>query len=190
MTKRDVFGLATKLVGLILLVYTIIALPVSINTLQLFLSGKYPGIEISKMTGFIWILAYLLEIVVAIILMCYADKIANALIKDDREIPLADAKGWQKPALEISARVVGIVLIANGIPDLMRIIGDSYFKFTQETGSGLSELAGAFMNYALRNNWSGIISTSTKIGLGFWLLFGSAGIARFVLHERTESLID
>lgn len=105
----------------------------------------------------------------AIILWCYADKIALAIIKD---IPEKNEKinvEYDKIAL-IAFTVAGIFVLTKAVPDLIRMTFQLNWQLTnqlnfKETKSYIEAL-------------SRIIGIVVQVGMGVWLAIGSKGLVK------------
>lgn len=108
------------------------------------------------------IIAQLLKFIIAVYLWYSADMLSNFILGNIKENALKDIN--YKKLQSITFSVVGIVLLAINIPDLVQFIMEY-----------LSTSRGAFANALPK-----LIANIAKVIIGFWLLIGSSKIVKFI----------
>jgi hypothetical protein len=170
MSKREVAGLAIKLMGVWILITVLVYLPISI--------GGVIGIEHRGGTGLWMALWYLLPSIVSlgwgVLIALFSEKIAGWLIKEDKAMGSVGAI-QTRDVLTVGFTIMGLFLIVTDIPDLIFRVAQ-YFQMRNNYENmgrpGVSETIHMF-------------GPVIQIALGVWLFAGSRGIVK--LWERIRA---
>ena len=114
MTKRDVFSLAMKIIGVYFIFTGIIAL---FNTPIYLLITTTAGKEFV-----LFLIMNLIEIAAGYVLVRYSDRLGLKLIPEDKELPVPARDGWPADLFTMAVRVLGIYLIVSWLPRMVGLV--------------------------------------------------------------------
>ena len=148
---------------------------IAVKLLSLYLLTEFITEGIPQIFGFFYsgqsmragmiagiIVAQLLKLIIALYLWYSADMLSNFILGNIEESLIKDINYTKLQSISFS--VVGIVLLAINIPDLVQFILE-YFSVP----SGV-----------LVNDLPKLIANLAKVIIGFWLLIGSNNIVKFI----------
>lgn len=127
MTKREVFSISLKILGVISVMYAIRSIPSIGMAIGMAFQGSIPNYHPYLSLGLtIAFLAF--NIIIAYILLRWGDLIAESLVRDDSVIPALITKEWEMPIFILSLRIIGVVCVIKGIPGLVKILANFWFR--------------------------------------------------------------
>jgi uncharacterized membrane protein len=174
MTKRDVLSISLKIVGVYSVIYAVRLIPnFALAISMVFQQSRQNP---SSFWFLAWsITAFVLALAATYILLRWGDSIAKKLIKENSEISAFAAKDWEKSILNLSLRIIGVVCLIRGIPELF----NSLIRLTS---------LGAEQRFVSPNYWGGLISAIVLLIIGAYLISGGKKLIKFTLPEpRTAS---
>ncbi|MFH1777735.1 MAG: hypothetical protein ABH952_09300 [Candidatus Omnitrophota bacterium] len=166
MAKKDIFVVALKIAGIYLLVRAV----ESIQTIFMIV-GTWDNIPVLKgieTYGMIVgsIMPFLLFVITGVYLLKRADQIAIKLSKDDASEVMPGA--LTKDGLqEIGFSVVGILLVANAIPQVATHSVYLFLSYSYPKGTD-------------SRIWASVISYLAVLALGIFLIFGAKAVRGFI----------
>ena len=153
MTKREIASLVIKLMGVFILIRSISSVPV------VFYAWR-PSENIDLLQS---VFMLLLLIIIPLVIIRLADKIAMWLIKDNTFAGIIDSSISKNDVMVMAFSCMGLYFIVVSIPSLI-INLSFYFRLS----------ASSFWQNAFRT----LIAPAAQIGLGIWLFAGSRGIVK------------
>jgi hypothetical protein len=156
MTKREIASLAIKLMGVFVLIRSISSVPVAFYAWR-------PSENIGLLQSVLMLLSSVLLIVIPLVIICLADRVAAWLIKDDTYTGTIVTPISKDDIMIMAVSCIGLYFIITAIPSL--IINLS-FSFRLSSSP--------FWQIAFRT----FLAPSVQIGLGVWLFAGSKGIVK------------
>lgn len=165
MTKRDILSVTFKILGVVYVMKMIASLPLIVTVVSAFCqrhsSELLEGINLSWCLGAT--IAYpILACIMACVLLRWGDLIAEKLIRVDTTLSVPDISQWQKPIFLLSLRIVGLVCVVKGIPNVVHALVSLSFR-------------------GLRT-----VSPVMLLILGAYLLLGGKHLVKFAFREREE----
>ena len=131
MTKRDLFSVALKVIGIYFIiqgVLTAVGIPTIIPLIQKGITSfkdKMPDKEISEYIFFsilnILVPAFV-ESVIGYLMLHYSENISNRLIREDKEIHTVGSSEWQKGVFAIALKIVGLYFFLLWLPTVILTI--------------------------------------------------------------------
>jgi len=180
-SKRDLLAVALKVVGVVTFVSSLAAIPWTIESINVTLTGNFVGVTNKPFFVVMSIGAVLVGVLIGAYLAMKGDAVARYLERDERVIDMAPAK-WVRPGFGIAVRVVGVMLIDYALPNIVETFARRYLQHGEAGTTGVGELALAF----LATNWAELTREVARVVIGAYLLFGAAGLARLVFDERRD----
>lgn len=180
MTKRDLFSLALKILGvvyIILAAFSLIMLMPVIDMMFYHVSGE-PNVI---MDSVVMTVGYFVIILLcAYLLIKWGDRIAQKLVLDDSPLPGLGTREWEKPLFTLCLRVAGVFCLILVIPGIvyhpLHWISDIWSIFP---GAEFGEL-----------HWYHFITDIVVVVLGFYLLRGGNHVVRYVFREPKAKPIE
>lgn len=180
MSKRSLLSVALKVVGVVTFAKSLVAIPWTIEQINMTLTGRFVGVDNKPLFILMSICGMLAGLLVGAYLAAKGDSLARYLEPDDRAVDLSSVE-WVRPAFGVAARVVGIVLIALALPNLIQTFAQQYLVFRE---AGLpAHSAFSFYGDFWTRNWAEIIRYLASILVGVYLVFGTASLSRLVFRE-------
>jgi|GEM_PF-3431634 len=178
MTKRDVFSLAVKIVGIWTLVAGIVSVPGMFALVEL-PKSNYLGFS-SQLIAILLYIGPLLTIVTGIILLFHSDSISFWIIRNDVSFSLP---GWmtdRKEVFQFALIITGLILLAQDLPALAYAI----YSVLHSMFSG-----GLMLGNAARLNFAHIQVLQSAIGVAIavYLLFSKKGACLNLRGERHDN---
>ena len=169
MDYRNLTNLLIKITGVALIAYSIIEIPAYIS--------YYISSQVDSFWGFIGIslVPMFVPILVGIVFLFFPATVTNKLISGDDETNTASIDILA--AERIAFSTLGLYL-------LFRVISDLIFH---GTSIYLALKAGTIARYntGYQDPYALVVATLAELIFALWLLFGSAGLVRFVSKIRT-----
>ena len=182
MTKRDVMAVGLKIVGVVFLLYAVLGIPSVVSTVMIMLGGNSYGLENPGVYAWIAVGSLILNIVLAGVLVGFADGIARRLVREDREmsIPRVD----ERPLFGLALRVVGIVLVVQAIPHLLQLFAEPALvaKYAEGTLGWVSYKE--FLTKVWVGHWAEMIRAAASLILGVYLVTGARSLVDWLYRER------
>ena len=181
MTKRDILSVALKVLGAALLTYEVAGIPQTVNWVMVLLGGNMP-IANPRLDAWLTVASVVLAIMLAGMLIGFSDGIARKLVREDRElsIPRVD----ERPLFGLALRVIGIVLVVQAIPEVLRLLAEPALQAKHVEGS----LSGASYKEFLIKGWVGawaeMIRAVASLILGVYLVTGARSLVDWLYRER------
>ena len=182
MTKRDVLSVALKVVGIILLIYAVVGIPRTVIYVILMLSRRVPGLLHHTLEAWLQVAAAALFIILAGMLIGFADGIARKLVREDRElsIPRVD----ERPLFGVALRVIGVVLVVQAIPEVLRLLAEPALQVKHGTGTLGWQLYKEFWTKHWVAHWAQTIQCAASLLLGLYLVAGARQFVDLLYRER------
>ncbi len=173
MTKRDIFSISLKILGVFSIIYALRQIPniaywIAFVILQPALNST------SFWYLFGTVASLILALVVAYILLRWGDSISKRLMREDSEIPAFGELKWEKAVFKLSMRIVGVVCLTRGIPGLF----NSLTRLT---------LSGDEQRFFPPQIWGGLISVIVLLIIGVYLISGAKRFVKLVLREANTA---
>jgi hypothetical protein len=174
MTKRSILSLACKVFGVIFLAETVAAIPRVINYSLTFVHERVMS-QVNP-TGYVLLDAgsIVLGFAIAYVLIGSSDWIARTLVPEDQDVPLSDLVTKGRAALEPACKIVGIVLIAQAIPEIVRTVSDYALGarlIREASGSDLGDAFRVSMGRLWAERSATLIASGVTIAIGLCLIF-------------------
>jgi hypothetical protein len=166
MTKRDVLSVALKIMGVYCLFTAIVSIPtigfgISMATQvygevwMLITSIMYP----------IWLIGF------AYVFIQFSEVFAEKLIPEDTQIPSVDMSQLEKPIFVLAVRIIGVISLARGVPELVKfIVLSPTWRYEAMTARSWENMAGGI----------------ALLGFGIYLLSGGKQLVAFAFKEKTK----
>ena len=170
MTKRDILSVAFKILGVISVMYAVeYIFAIGIGFGMIF-QQPGPGQNFNPY----WylgsaILSAFLSIAIAYTLLKWGNLIAQKLIRDDSTISILDSSQWERPIFILSLKIIGVVCLSRGIPELVKTL------------SGM-----AFLSKHQRTSLFNIDAIVSLI-IGVYLISGGKRLVEFAYREKTTT---
>lgn len=183
MTKRDTLSTALKIIGVVQLVAAVRATPATIFWITSGTTSSWANAH--SMEGYPTLLigGVLVWYAVSAVLIGFADAIASKLVREDAEIPAAELSQPAPVLFGLGSRVVGVVLLAQGLPDLVTefvsVASDASSRAT-EAGATWSYM---FKTFVLPDKWTGFVHPALILIIGGYLLFYAAHFTGLVYRS-------
>jgi uncharacterized membrane protein YhaH (DUF805 family) len=179
MTKRDTLSIGLRLLGLFQLFRLLLGIPGTVLSLASYQQIVAQGYTRLSAVGYFAVSVFyiLLMLVLALLILLRADRIAERLIPVDSEIPASNVAGFGKPILTVASQIIGVYMVATGIPDLAQVIARSHE--TMQFGDTLARSI-----YQTRN-----LETLATIVVGVLLVIGADYIAGLVYRGETATRV-
>lgn len=172
MTKRDILGLALKIIGIIAVMWAILHVPaVGFGISALF---QEPSAEFPRHYALFHfvstITTLILLLIMAYVLLRWSDSIASRVVRQDSTLAISSHAGWEKRVFTVALRIVGAIFLVQGIPKLAELVEQLL------TGWGFS---GFYYP-------TGITSALILVILGFYLLFDGTLFIDIAFRKQKE----
>ncbi|MHC4881868.1 MAG: hypothetical protein ACYTFX_09545 [Planctomycetota bacterium] len=156
MTKREIASLAIKLMGVFILIRSISSVPV------VFYAWR-PSENIGFLQSVLMLLLSILLIIIPLVIIRLADRVAVWLIKDDTHTGTIVTSISKDDIMIMAVSCIGLYFIITAIPSLVMNLS-FYFRLS----------ASSFWQNAFRT----LVAPAVQLGLGVWLFVGSRGIVK------------
>ncbi len=170
MTKRDALSISLKILGVVCLYKGVIYVISAGYSMATGLGAMKDQVNLYWYSASA-ILGPILLLAMAYILLRWADAISRKLVREDAEFPLPASNLWEKPVFVLALKVVGVVCLTIGVPDVVRGIG--YFVALRPPGFFLAR-------YVAREAVGGVF----LLALGLYLISGGKHLVAFAFKER------
>ena len=121
MTKRDVLGIALKILGIYMLVGIVAYLAKLPMTILIVMRGgqwyPMPPWFVGLLTGL-----PILSIAAAYIVLRWGDVIASRLVPEDSQLSPIGTPDWERPVFVLSLRIAGVMCLIRGLQEWPRFI--------------------------------------------------------------------
>ncbi len=175
MTKRDVFSLAVKIVGIWTMIMGIISIPGMFAIVEL-PKSSYLGIS-SQLIAILLYVGPILTILVGAILLFQSDSISSHVIKNDVSFSLPEWLTDKNEVFQFALAITGLILVTTNLPNLIYAF---YTVFHSMASDGL-RLGNAFeLNFAHIRVFQAI----TGVAIGAFLLFSKRSAGVFLRGEK------
>lgn len=172
MTKRDVLSVALKVLGAWCIVHSLSFLLTIGISLQALLRSSQGDVTLRPML--IWgSVGFVLVLCAAYILLRFGDGIARRLAPIDSELSALGPSAWEKPVFVLSLRIIGVVCLVRGIPQLVRPIATLV-------------LQGRYATLGNLDNWASLIAAIVYLLLGAYLLSGGKHLVAWAYPEKAQ----
>jgi len=171
MTKRDVFSISLKILGVYSVMLAVMRMPdFAIGIGTIFQAGQ------DLFWNRFWLLgitttSFILFLVVAYVLLRWGDLIAERLVRKDSEIHILGVKEWERPVFVISLRIIGVVCLIRAFRELIHFILDLIF------------LVEKYQRVIRTTTWIGVASNIMLLIIGGYLILGGKHLVEFVFRE-------
>ena len=182
MTKRDILSVGLKIVGVILLIYAVRGIPQVVSTVMFYLTGNFPGLENPGVYAWITVGSLILNIVLAGVLVGFADGIARRLVREDREMSIPSVD--ERPLFGLALRVIGIVLVVQAIPDLLQLFAAPALQAKHVEGTLGWQSYEEFWTKAWVGVWAEMIRAAASLILGVYLVTGARSLVDLLYPEK------
>lgn len=172
MTKRDVLSIALKIVGMLAVMWAILLVPaVGFGIRALF---QEPSADVHTYWYFLSsITTLILLLIMAYVLLRWSDSIASRVVRQDSTLTISGHAGWEKSVFTVALRIVGVVFLVRGIPELVELVEQL--------------LAGwGFTGFRAFYYPTGITSALLLVILGFYLLFDGTLFIDIAFRKQKE----
>lgn len=176
MTKRDVLSIAFKILGVIMLMYTVLLIPnIGMAIGMLFQTPPDNYQSYLKLWHFTITVTWpVFSFVMGCILLKWGNKIATRLVKEDKEISAKVGEDWEKKIFILSLRIIGVIWLIRGIPDLIKSIGELIMRWY-------------IYYYSFSHIIGVILGASVSVILGIYLIVGGEYLVELAFRERTKT---
>lgn len=126
MTKKDVLSISFKILGVVAFMYSIVLIP-NIGMAVGWLLQPLTDISLyyARFWRFTIALVWLIgSLLMGIILLQWGDSLAKVLIKEDKVVATKVPQDWGKSIYKLSLKIIGVVWLIKGIPELAKAIAD------------------------------------------------------------------
>ena len=177
MTKRDVLSVALRIIGVLTLMSGLVYIPVA------FLFGLLQSLPGGQFNLWYYVTTFstlLVNIIVAFLLLRYADKIAGKFVRVDKELDIGLSADWDNHALLLAIRIVGVVTVIKGL-----------VKLAQTTHIFTDSINYAWPDMPLQ--WDKLLAPCILILVGVYLIYGGGLIIRWAFRApriRISETID
>jgi hypothetical protein len=173
MTKRDVVSVAIKIIAVVCLVFAGMAVPPIFANIGFARGGYSPD------PGKVWFLisatlAPFWYLILAYVLMAWGDSFAASLVPEDSPIPPMGAVRWGERVFGIAMRIIGILCLARGIPDLIRLLVELPARRVYQQGIGMEK----WIQF-----WPALAGAVVVIAIGVYLTSGARHLLKLVFPE-------
>jgi len=179
MTKRDVLSIAFKILGVISLMYTVVLIP-NIGTAIGMLFQSHPD----NYQSCIWLWHFVITLVWPVgafvtgcVLLKWGDNIANILIKEDKAIAIKVTQDWDKRIFTLSLKIIGVIWLIRGIPDLVKSIGELVMRWYLYYYT-ISQIVGV------------VLGALVSLILGIYLITGGKYLVELAFREQTRTSVE
>ena len=188
MTKRSILSLACKIIGVIFLAEAVVAVPSVIQFAIMYVRGTV--VDGGNPVAYVLfsVCSLVLSFAIAFVLICSSDWIARILIAEDQEIALPDVRERGKAILEPACRIVGIVLLAQAIPGLVRLFSESMIHESIIAGgmSSMRDMLADALRQARVEHWSSLIGYVTSIVIGLCFIFFATYLSTLLYPNESD----
>jgi hypothetical protein len=173
MTKRDVVSVAIKIIAVVCLVFAAMAVPPVFANIGFTRGGYGPD------PGKVWFLisatlAPFWYLILAYVLMAWGDSFAARLVPEDSPIPPMGASRGEERVFGIAMRIIGIVCLARGVPDLIRLLVELPTRMAYQQGIGTER----WIQF-----WPALAGAVVVIAIGVYLTIGAGHLIKAVFPE-------
>jgi hypothetical protein len=158
MSKRDILSISFKILGVVCMMYTIVLIP-NIGMAIGMLFGQHEDTYARyavRWHFFVTVLFPIFTLLFGLLLLKWGDSIASRLIREDTRIEGTAAPDWDKRIFTLAMKIIGLIWLIRGIPDLIKAITELisrwyYFYFSiphmivVALGASLSLLIGIYL---------------------------------------------
>jgi hypothetical protein len=179
MTKRDILSIVIKVLGVICVICAVASLPdlvaMMLNRSMVSSGGYDPFMR--------WSLIQLcvspfLFVIMAVVLLRWGDRIARRMVPEDDAAGALDKGGRGRFAFGLALRVVGVVTLVRGIPQLL---------------GSVSAMAAEKLHYGMLGSTtlvrsSGLlVGSAVLVGIGVLLAAGAGSLAVLLLPDKRSA---
>ena len=175
-TKRDILSISIKILGVVCIMYTIILIPgigMAIGMLLGPQESEYARYAV-RWHFFITIIFPIFTSLFGLLLLKWGDSIASRLTHEDTPIESAALPNWEKRIFSLAMKIIGLIWLIRGIPDLIKAIIDLisrwyYFYFNIAHMIGVA------------------LGASLSLLIGLYLLIGGGYFVKLAFGRKTDS---
>lgn len=173
MTKRDILSVAFKILGIISVMYAMEYMNGIGLGLGMIFQQPGPGQNFNPY----WflgtmILSAFLYIAIAYILLRWGDLIAKKFVREDSAISILDPSQWERPIFMLSLRIIGVVCLIKGVPELVKVLSELAFRGKYQGIISLPHIG------------SGIIGAIVFLIIGVYLISGGKHLVKFAYRKK------
>jgi hypothetical protein len=172
MTKRDAISVALKIMGILSITGVIVFIPVA------FIIAKGPFLPEGPIMFWYYVAIFAQPVfgaAVGFVLLKYSEAIAGKLISEDKKIDIGLSDDWDRSALTVALRVVGLTAAIKGTVNLIQ--------------SGVYFAVRSNVDVQRMIQWDRIVVPCTLIFIGIYLIAGGKMILRFAFRKPRERLL-
>ena len=177
MSKREIAILACKIISIYTLIKAISTYPLLYNSFIFWFHNQNQE-QISIIKFIVFLIAQFAPLVVLLLftiaLWFFAERISLRMIKG------ADSSSIELNVQSIAFSIVGLIIVAQAIPDLGRVFFSLLYK--AKLYSDISP--GVRQDIWSADAWGHMASATLRIAIGLWLLLGSYSFARMIKKIR------
>lgn len=172
MTKRDIFSVALKILGVVSIMRVVESVLVIGMGLATIFGEPKQIMDFYNPHWFLWtgIVSFILWLIMSYLLLRWGDLFAQKLIHDESIISLSDREQWEKPVFILSLKVIGVVCLVMGLPRLI----DFFFDFAVRHWHQKS-LTSSNIN----------VNAIVLVIFGVYLISGGRHLVEFVYRGKT-----
>lgn len=177
MTKRDILSIAFKILGVIALIYTVVFIPnIGIAISLLFVPHESVYTLYATRWHFVSTLLWtILTFFCGFTLLKWGDAITKKLIREDTKIDVTPTEDWEKQVFLLSLKIIGVIWLIRGIPDLIKAIGEVVMRW--------------YIYYAMTSHIIGVvIGSCLSVLIGIYLLLDGRHHVRLAFREQVATL--
>ena len=177
MTKRNILSIALKILGVITLMYTIVLISnIGYAIGLLFAPHDTVYTLYAVRWHFVSTLVYpILAFIFGLILLKWGDAITKKLIREDTEVDVTLTEDWEKRVFLISLKIIGVIWLIRGIPDMIKAIGEVVMRW--------------YVYYAMTSHIIGVvIGSCLSVLIGVYLLIDGRYFVKLAFREQVETL--
>lgn len=175
MTKRDILSISFKILGVICIMYTIVLIPnigMAIGMVLGQQDSEY-ALYAVRWHFFITILFPTITLLFGFLLLKWGDSIAVKLIRDDTQIEMTRTDDWEKRIFSLSMKIIGLIWLIGGIPDLIKAIGELTMRW--------------YLYYYSIPHMIGVaLGASLSLLIGFYLLIDGRCFTRLAFGQEQD----
>ncbi len=158
MTKRDILSISFKILGAVCLMYTIVLIP----NIGWVIGMQYPQDSDYARYAIRWqifltILFPSVTLLFGLFLLKWGERIAVRLIREDTHIEMARTDDWERRLFSLSMKIIGLIWLIRGIPDLIKAIGELIMRWY-------------FYYYSIPHIIGAVLGAFLSLLIGFYLL--------------------
>lgn len=176
MTKRDIFSIVIKVLGVICVICAVTSLPGPVTMIvnrRIMSPGGYdPLVRWYLIQSCV---SPFLFLIMAIVLLSWGDRIARRLVREDDPVGASDADGWGRFVFALALRVVGVVTLVRAIPQLLGSVSAMAAERIHYGMLGSGTLATSL-------GW--LVGSAVLVVIGVLLAAGAGRLAALLLPDK------